>query len=128
MRNTRLRDEETTDDFQRGLDRFLCLSFCSHLLTDAFKVGERGGWEEKKEKEEEGWERRSGVGGGGRMEWRAAAAAAKSLQSCPTLCDPIDGSPPGSPIPGILQARTLEWVAMEWREGMVNHRVLRGLH
>ena len=38
-------------------------------------------------------------------------AAAKSLQSCPTLCDPIDGSPPGSPIPGILQARTLEWVA-----------------
>ena len=40
----------------------------------------------------------------------AAAAAAKSLQSCPTLCDPIDGSPTGSPIPGILQARTLEWV------------------
>ena len=40
----------------------------------------------------------------------AAAAAAKLLQSCPTLCDPIDGSPPGSPIPGILQARTLEWV------------------
>ena len=42
----------------------------------------------------------------------AAAAAAKSLQSCPTLCDPIDGSPPGSSIPGILQARTLEWVAI----------------
>ena len=42
----------------------------------------------------------------------AAAAAAKSLQSCPTLCDPIEGSPPGSPIPGILQARTLEWVAI----------------
>ena len=41
-----------------------------------------------------------------------AAAAAKSLQSCPTLCDPTDGSPPGFPIPGILQARTLEWVAM----------------
>ena len=39
-------------------------------------------------------------------------AAAKSLQSCPTLCDPIDSSPPGSPIPGILQARTLEWVAI----------------
>ena len=38
--------------------------------------------------------------------------AAKSLQSCPTLCDPIDGSPPGSPLPGILQARTLEWVAI----------------
>ena len=43
--------------------------------------------------------------------YHAAAAAAKSLQSCPTLCDPIDGSPPGSPVPGILQARTLEWVA-----------------
>ena len=42
----------------------------------------------------------------------AAAAAAKSLQSCPTLCDPIDGSPPGSTAPGILQARTLEWVAI----------------
>ena len=40
------------------------------------------------------------------------AAAAKSLQSCPTLCEPIDGSPPGSPVPGILQARTLEWVAI----------------
>ena len=40
----------------------------------------------------------------------AAAAAAKSLQSCPTLCDPRDGSPPGFPVPGILQARTLEWV------------------
>ena len=44
----------------------------------------------------------------------AAAATAKSLQSCPTLCDPIDGSPPGSPIPGILQARTLEWVAISF--------------
>ena len=44
----------------------------------------------------------------------AAAAAAKSFQSCPTLCDPIDSSPPGSPIPGILQARTLEWVAISF--------------
>jgi len=44
----------------------------------------------------------------------AAAAAAKSLQSCPTLCDPIDGSPSGSPVPGILQARTLEWVAISF--------------
>ena len=43
-----------------------------------------------------------------------AAAAAKSLQSCLTLCDPIDGSPPGSPVPGILQARTLEWVAISF--------------
>ena len=44
----------------------------------------------------------------------AAAAATKSLQSCPTLCDTIDGSPPGSPVPGILQARTLEWVAISF--------------
>ena len=44
----------------------------------------------------------------------AAAAAVKSLQSCPTLCDPIDGSPPGSPVPGTLQARTLEWVAISF--------------
>ena len=46
------------------------------------------------------------------IECAAAAAAAKSLQSCPTLCDPIEGSPPGFPVPGILQARTLEWVAI----------------
>ena len=47
-------------------------------------------------------------------DWVPAAAAAKSLQSCPTLCDPIDGSPPGSPVPGILQARTLDWVAISF--------------
>ena len=46
--------------------------------------------------------------------WVAAAAAAKSLQSCPTLCDPTDGSPPDSPVPGILQARTLEWGAISF--------------
>ena len=45
---------------------------------------------------------------------KAAAAAAKSLQSCPTLCDPIDSSTPGSAVPGILQARTLEWVAISF--------------
>ena len=44
----------------------------------------------------------------------AAAAAAKSLQLCPTLCDPIDSSQPGFPVPGILQARTLEWVAISF--------------
>ena len=48
---------------------------------------------------------------------RLAAAAAKSLQSCPTLCDPIDSSPPGSPVPGILQARTLEWVSIAFSNG-----------
>ena len=54
------------------------------------------------------------------LEWvampssRDLPAAAKSLQSCPTLCDPIDGSPPGFPVPGILQARTLEWVAISF--------------
>ena len=46
--------------------------------------------------------------------WISHAAAAKSLQSCPTLCDPIDSSRPGSPVPGILQARTLEWVAISF--------------
>ena len=48
------------------------------------------------------------------LHFAAAAAAVKSLQSCPTLCNPIDGSPPGSPVPGILQARTLEWVAISF--------------
>ena len=46
----------------------------------------------------------------------AVAAAVKSLQSCPALCDPIDGSSPGSPVPGILQARTLEWVAISFSD------------
>ena len=64
-----------------------------------------------------------------------AAAAAKSLQLCPTLCDLIDGSPPGSPVPGILQARTLEWVAIsfskswKWEStGMGCHCLLRIWH
>ena len=48
------------------------------------------------------------------LTYMQSAAAAKSLQSCPTLCDPIDGSPPGSPIPGTVQARTLEWVAISF--------------
>ena len=52
----------------------------------------------------------------------AAAAAAKSLQSCLTLCDPMDGSPPGSPVPGILQARTLEWVAISFSKGFSQPR------
>ena len=64
----------------------------SHLLHDAAR-------KKKKKKVQKG---------------AAAAAAAKSLQSCPTLCDTIDGSPPGSPVPGILQARTLEWVAISF--------------
>ena len=54
----------------------------------------------------------------------AAAAAAKSLQSCLTLCDPTDGSPPGCPIPGILQARTLEWVAFTVSALLVKYALL----
>ena len=50
----------------------------------------------------------------GELQSAAAAAAAKSPQSCPTLCNPIDGSPPGSTVPGILQARTLEWGAISF--------------
>ena len=59
--------------------------------------------------------------------WLLISAAAKSLQSCPTLCDPIDGSPSGSPVPGILQARTLEWVAIsfsnawKWKVKSLSH-------
>ena len=51
----------------------------------------------------------------------SAAAAAKSLQSCPTLCDPIDGSPPGSSVPGILQAKILEWVAISFSKNSSSH-------
>ena len=59
------------------------------------------------------------------LQWNTAAAA-KSLQSCPTLCDPIDGSPPGSPVPGILQARTLEWVAitMEYYSTIKKNKIM----
>ena len=69
--------------------------------------------------------RRGGKAQCGRPWWKwwlreagAAAAAAKSLQLCLTLCDPIDGSPPGSPVPGILQARTLEWVAISFSNAL----------
>ena len=55
----------------------------------------------------------------------AAAAAAKLLQSCPTLCNPIDGSPPGSPVPGILQARTLDWVAISFSNACMYARSLQ---
>ena len=55
----------------------------------------------------------------------AAAAAAKSLQSCPTLCDPIDGSPPGSPVHRILQARTLEWIAFPFSNACMHAKSLQ---
>ena len=64
-----------------------------------------------------GFEKGANVNGKKLWKWekeQTAAAAAKLLQSCPTLCDPIDGSPPGSPVPGILQARILEWVAISF--------------
>ena len=54
-----------------------------------------------------------------------AAAAAKSLQSCLTLCDPIDGSPPGSPVPGMLQERTLEWVAISFFNACMHAKLLQ---
>ena len=70
-------------------------------------------WDLKKNNK--GWDSRKGE----LLEQRYqdVAAAAKSLQSCPTLFDPIDGSPPGSPVPGILQARKLEWVAISFSNG-----------
>ena len=55
----------------------------------------------------------------------AAAAASKSLQSCPTLCDPIDGSPPGSSVPGILQATILEWVAISFSNACMHAKLLQ---
>ena len=70
---------------------------CKHKEHTCRHRRGRGGWDKLKEKH-----------------WNIHIAAAKSLQSCPTLCDPIGGSPPGSPVPGILQARTLEWVAISY--------------
>ena len=68
----------------------------------------------KAEKEVESWPSRAERSLGVLLQCPPAAAAAKSLQSCPTLCDPTDGSLPGSPIPGILQAKTLECVAVSF--------------
>ena len=71
---------------------------CKHKEHNCRHRGGRRGWDKLKEKH-----------------WNIhIAAAAKSLQSCPTLCNPIDGSPPGSPVPGIPQVRTLEWVAISF--------------
>ena len=69
-------------------------------------------WHKKEKEESQLW--MSVVWDYGKIAAAAAAAAAKSLQSCPTLSDPIDSSPPGSPVPGILQARTLEWVSISF--------------
>ena len=63
----------------------------------------------------------------GNLLYGTAATAAKSLQSCPTLCDPIDGRPPGSPVPGILQARTLEWVAISFSNAWKWHVKVKSL-
>ena len=60
-----------------------------------------------------------------RVSWTTAAAAAKSSQLCPTLCDPIDGSPLGSSVPGIIQARILEWVAIAWTARRSNKSILK---
>ena len=60
------------------------------------------------------------------LDLRCQASAAKSLQLCPTLCSPIDGSPPGSPVPGILQARTLEWVAIYFSKIPGSNLFLKG--
>ena len=75
------------------VDPFYCVGFELHSRSMTFKISITGLVKFKA------------------ISWDTAAAA-KSLQACPTLCDPIDGSPPGSPVPGILQARTLEWVAI----------------
>ena len=81
--------------------KFMCINgFCFNLSR----------WENKKNSKSEKIPRTLGMV----LSTAAAAAAAKSLQSCPILCNPIDGSPPGSPIPGILQARTLEWVSISF--------------
>ena len=68
----------------------------------------------KNEEGEKRWYSGKQLSGSQKTMFKHAAAAAKFLQPRPTLCDPIDGSPPGSPVPGILQARTLEWVAISF--------------
>ena len=83
-----------------------CLQLCDSVQLKWIEIGKKWIWKQKPRKE--------------KLAQLNSNLAAKSLQSCPTLCDPTDGSLPGSPVPGILQARTLEWVAIsfskEWKE------------
>ena len=79
------------------------------LPTPVFWSGEFHGLYSPWGRKESDWTERLSL-----LSAAAAAAASASLQSCPTLCSPIDGSPPGSPVPGILQAGTLEWVAISF--------------
>ena len=79
---------ETVTDFILGVPKSLQMLTAAMKLKDAYSLADTYSYDQP--------------------------AAAKSLQSCPTLCNPIDGSPPGSPIPGILQARTLEWFAISF--------------
>ena len=98
--------------FVSGVPRPLKLSMNQFLRTLALKVKwlkYRSSWQWKVKHTKKLFQSLSVV-----VVAYAAAAAAKSLQSCLTLCDPIDGRPPGSPVPGILQARTLEWVAISF--------------
>ena len=74
-----------------------CLQLCDSVQLKWIEIGKKWIWKQKPRKE--------------KLAQLNSNLAAKSLQSCPTLCDPTDGSLPGSPVPGILQARTLEWVA-----------------
>ena len=86
---------------------YICVAFL--MCTAVFSFQGKG-----LHPEQLGWP--SPVGSCHGLEIATAAAAAKSRQSCPTLCDSIDGSPPGFPVPGILQARTLEWVAISFSD------------
>ena len=100
--------------WQEGLRR--CPQWVKNLPANAGETGQLGSIPGQEHPLEEGTATHSSISAW-RIPWReepAAAATAKSLQSCPTLCNPINASPPGSTIPGILQARTLEWVAISF--------------
>ena len=97
MWETQIRSLGQLDLLEKGMATYSSIS-CLENSTD------RGVWQATQSM------------GSQRVGHAAAAAAAKSLQSCLTLCEPIDGSPPGSPVPGILQARTLEWVAIAFSQ------------
>ena len=93
----------------------LTFLYCRSSQTHAIKFTNNWGWSKTKETTAKATTKQNKpVNVAKPWSIAAAAAAAKSLQSCPTLCDLIDGSPPGSAIPGILQARTLEWVAVSF--------------
>ena len=111
-----MKDSDSSEMGNKWGDPYVCSAYCLERVSRTYYEERESGRSRKtpwvEEREWRIWGTLRQPVFARQSKTAAAAAAAKSFQSCPILCNPIDGSPPGSPLPGILQARTLEWVAM----------------